>query len=148
MTRKLGDFIPPVKEDGIIVDKGIVSTSASAGIGYATGAGSSVTQATNRSTGVTINAISGTITTTTTSLAAQTSAEFTVTNSAVAIGDVIVVSQQSGSSNVAGAAGVTDVVVVTVAAGSFILSVQNDSTTTAETGAIIINFAVIKAVSA
>lgn len=148
MTRKLGDYIPPVKEDGIVVDKGITSTSATAGIGYATGAGSSVTQATNRSTGVTINAVSGTITTNTTSLAAQASAEFTVTNSAVAIGDVVLVSQQSGSSNVAGVAGVTDLVVVTVAAGSFILSVQNDSSTTAETGAIIINFVVIKAVSA
>lgn len=148
MSRKLGDYIPPVKEDGVIVDKGIVSTSASAGIGYATGAGGAVTQITNRSTGVTVNAVSGQITTVTTSLAANSSAEFTVTNSAVAIGDVVVVSQQSGSSNVAGTAGVTDVVVVTVAAGSFILAIMNDSSTTAETGAIIINFAVIKAVAA
>jgi len=97
---------------------------------------------------VTINALSGTITTNTASLAAQASAEFTVTNSLVAIGDVVVVSQQSGSSNVAGVAGTTHVHVVTVAAGSFIISVDNNSTTTADTGAILINFAVIKAVSA
>ena len=84
----------------------------------------------------------------TTSLAAGASAEFTVTNTAVAIGDVIVLSQQSGSSNVAGTAGVTTIQVVTVAAGSFIISVMNNSTTTAETGAIIINYAIIKAVSA
>lgn len=123
-------------------------TTTTGTIGYATGAGGAVTQATNRSTGVTINKLSGQITTNTTSLAALASAEFTVTNSTVAIGDVVIVSQQSGSSNVAGVAGVTDIVVVTVAAGSFILSVQNDSSTTAETGAIIINFAVIKAVAA
>ena len=127
---------------------GLLSTSASTGIGYATGAGAAVTQITNRSTGVTINAVCGTITTNTTSLAAGASAEFTVTNSAVAIGDVVVVSQRSGSSNVAGVAGTTIVEVVTVAAGSFILSVNNNSSTTAETGAIILNFAVIKAVAA
>lgn len=127
---------------------GATSTSPTAGIGYATGAGGAVTQATNRSTGVTINKLTGQITTNTTSLAAQSSAEFTVTNSTVALGDVVIASQQSGSSNVAGTAGVTDVVVVTVAAGSFIISIQNDSSTTAETGAIIINFAVIKAVAA
>lgn len=153
MTRLTGEFVPPIKEDGINIDKPFVTSSSitstgTAGIGYATGAGGAVTQLTNRSTGVTINKTSGQITTATTSLAALASAEFTVTNSTVAIGDVVVVTQQSGSSNVAGVAGVTDVVVVTVAAGSFILAIQNDSSTTAETGAIIINFAVIKAVAA
>jgi len=127
---------------------GLLSTSPSTGVGYATGAGAAVTQITNRSTGVTINAVCGTIQTDTTSLAAGASAEFTVTNSAVAIGDVVVVSQQSGSDLVAGVAGTTIVEVVTVAAGSFILSVNNNSSTTAETGAIIINFAVVKSVSA
>jgi hypothetical protein len=117
-------------------------------IGYGTGAGAAVTQITNRSTGVTINAICGTIQTDTTSLAAGASAEFTVTNNQVAIGDVVLVSQRSGSSLVAATAGVTEVIVVTVAAGSFILSVVNGSTTTADTGAIIINFVVIKATNA
>lgn len=127
---------------------GLLSTSPSTGIGYATGAGATVTQLTNRSTGVTINTVCGSIQTDTTSLAAGASAEFTVTNSRVSIGDVVVVSQRSGSSNVAGVAGTTIVEVVTVAAGSFIISVNNNSSTTAETGAIIINFAVIKAVTA
>ena len=126
----------------------IKSASATGGVGYATGAGGTVTQITNRSTGVTINTICGKIQTDTTSLAALASAEFTVTNSTVEIGDVVVVSQRSGSSNVAGVAGTTVVEVVTVAAGSFIISVNNQSTSTAETGAIIINFAVIKSVTA
>lgn len=127
---------------------GIISISPSTGVGYGTGAGGTVTQITSRSTGVTLNTICGSIQTDVTSLAAGASAEFTVTNSRVAIGDVVVVSQRSGSSNVAGVAGVTHVSVVTVAAGSFIISVNNKSTTTAETGAIIVNFAVIKAVTA
>jgi hypothetical protein len=126
---------------------GLLSTSPSTGVGYSTGAGAAVIQITNRSTGVTINAVCGTIQTDTTSLAAGASAEFTVTNSAVAIGDVVVVSQRSGSATVAGVAGTTIVEVVTVAAGSFILSVNNNSSTTAETGAIIINFAIIKSVA-
>ena len=107
--------------------------------------GSTVTQLTSRSTAVTINALSGTITTNTTSLAIATSAEFTVNNTEVEINDVILLSQRSGSSNVAGTAGVTIVHVLTVAAGSFIVSVQNNSTTTPETGAIVINFLVQKA---
>ena len=172
MTLKLSDYDPAVKY-GAVLDAtadavtgttlalsgalsatsgtftaGVTSSSPTLGVGYATGAGSTVAQGTDRSTGVTINALSGTITTFTTSLAAEASAEFTVTNSAVAIGDVVVLSQRSGSSNVAGVAGTTDVRVVTTAAGSFIISVDNHSTTTAETGAIILNFAIIKAVAA
>lgn len=124
---------------------GITSSSASAGIGYATGAGGAVAQATNRTTGVTLNTITGTITTNTASLAAEASANFTVTNSSVAIGDVVVVAIQSGTDG-----GNTAVSVVTVAAGSFVIKVSNHNAAagTAETGAILINFAVIKAVSA
>lgn len=123
----------------------VKSSSPSAGIGYATGAGGAVTQITSRTTGVTVNAICGQITTDTSSLAGLATAKFTVTNSAVAIGDTVVVSQQSGSNS-----GGTFVHVTTVAAGSFQMAVSNNNAAagTAETGAIIINFAVIKAVAA
>lgn len=117
---------------------------AEAKIGYING-GSAVTQATNRTTGVTISKLSGTITTNNTSLAAEAAAEFTVTNTLVEIGDVVVISQQSGSNG-----GNTVAWVSTVAAGSFKIKVANNNAAagTAETGAIILNFAVIKAVSA
>lgn len=113
--------------------------------GYATGAGGAVTQATNRTTGVTLNKLSGQITTNNASLGAELSAKFTVTNSTVAIGDVVIVSQQSGAVGV-----MTTVEVVATAAGSFDLSVMNGNAAAgvAETGAIIVNFAVIKAVAA
>ena len=114
------------------------------GIGYRKGVGSTVTQATSRSTGVTINAMCGTITTHNASLAAEASAVFTVTNSFVEIGDVVVISQRSGA-----VALNTQVEVTAVAAGSFNVTVINNNVAagTAETGAIILNFAVIKAVT-
>ena len=134
-------------EDGLVTAKGIrgLGTTAAAGIGYATGSGATVTQITSRATGVTINALCGTITTDTSSLAAEASAVFVVTNSTVAIGDVVVCSMRSGSIALN-----TDVVVSAVAAGSFSITVINNNVAAgvAETGAIVINFAVIKAVSA
>ena len=103
--------------------------------------GATVTQQTNRSTGVTIHALSGVITTNNTSQAVETATKFTVTNNQVAIGDVVVVSQQSGSNS-----GNTDVAVTTVANGSFQIMVtdNNAAAGTAETGSILINFAIIK----
>jgi len=129
----------------VVAFSGALTTTSSGGLGYATGAGSTVTQITDRSTGVTINAICGKIQTHTTSLAAEVDAEFVVTNSAVAIGDVVVMCERSGSNG-----GNTDVYCSNVAAGSFKIRVANNNAAagTAETGAIVINFAIIKAVSA
>jgi hypothetical protein len=123
----------------------ILLAQSKGGVGYGTGSGGAITQATNRTTGVTLNTINGQITTNNASLAAEAAAEFTVTNSQVEIGDVVVVAQQSGSNG-----GNTDVFVSAVAAGSFKINVANNNAAagTAETGAIIINFAVIKAVAA
>lgn len=117
---------------------------AGAKIGYSAG-GSTVTQLTNRATGVTINALSGAITTDATSLAAEASAVFVVTNNTVAIGDVIVLSVRSGQ-----VALNTQCSISAVAAGSFSITVVNNNVAagTAETGALVINFAVIKAVTA
>tara|TARA_Y100000310_G_scaffold333905_2_gene412436 strand:+ start:9903 stop:11333 length:1431 start_codon:yes stop_codon:yes gene_type:complete len=123
-----------------------ISTSPTGnGLGYGTGAGGAVTQATNRTTGVTVNTLCGTITTHNASLAAEASADFIVTNSEVAIGDVVILSIQSGENG-----GGTVLSVQDVAAGSFTIRVHNGNVAagTAETGTILINFAVIKAVSA
>lgn len=105
------------------------------------GKGSTVTQLTNRATAVTINRKAGRIITDATSLAAEASAKFTVNNNQVEIGDVIVVNFRDA------VALNTDVVVTDVANGSFELTVINNNAAagTAETGAIVINFVVIKA---
>jgi len=124
---------------------GLKSSHATGGVGYSTGAGGAVTQITNRSTGVTLNTVCGTITTDNTSLAAEGNADFIVTNSAVAIGDVIILSIHSGQEG-----GNTSAAVITVAAGSFTIQVSNNNAAggTAETGAMLINFVVVKSVSA
>ena len=123
----------------------LVSASPTAGIGYATGAGGAVTQITSRATGVTLNTTTGAITTINTSLAALATATFTVTDSSVAVGDTVLLSIRSGQTNTNTTASVT-----AVAAGSFNISIVNGggaAQSTAETGTIIINFAVVKAVS-
>lgn len=116
-----------------------------AGIGYPVGEGGAVTQITSRITGVTLNKITGVITTNNASLAAEATADFVVTNSLVAIGDVPVVAVRSGSNS-----GGTLVSVNGVAAGSFTIRVHNGNVAagTAETGAILINFVVFKGQSA
>jgi len=128
----------------VVMRAGTVSTSPTLGNGYATGAGGAVTQITDRTTGVELNKICGQITTDNTSLAAEASAKFTVTNSTVAEGDVIALSFRDA------VALNTDVVVTDTAAGTFELTVINNNVAagTAETGAIVINFVVIKAVAA
>lgn len=104
--------------------------------------GGVVTQATNRTTGVTLNALSGTVTTSTASLAAEAAATFVVTNVNVFTDDVVVVSQQSGSNG-----GNTSVNVVATTNGTFSIQVSNNNAAagTAETGAILINYLVMKA---
>jgi len=116
----------------------ITSNSATAGIGYTTGAGGTVTQGTSRTTGVTLNKISGSITLFS---AAGTSSytTFTVTNSTVAANDVIIVNQKSGTDKY-------EAFVSNVAAGSFNITFSDVSGTTTEQP--VFNFAVIKAVAA
>lgn len=128
--------------EGWLTSGTLLSNAPAGGIGYTGDArGTAVTQATNRATGVTCSGMCGKITTDTTSLAAEISAVFTVTNTSVAIGDVVILSQRSGK-----VALNTSVEVTAVAAGSFDITVVNGNAAggTAETGAIVINFAVIK----
>ena len=111
------------------------------GIGYPTGqgVGGSVSQATDRSTAVTLNKLSGQITGQATSLAASTSASFTVNNNLVNINDTISIVVQSGPT--------PNTSVFTIAAvtnGTFVVRASNLSTGTADTGAPILNFNVIK----
>ena len=116
----------------------ITSTGVTSGIGYATGAGLAVTQVTNRTTGVTINAVCGAITLVS-AAGSATYRSFTVTNSAVAATNTIILNQKSGTD-------LYEIHVTAIAAGSFrITSATTGGTTTEQP---VINFAVIKAVAA
>jgi hypothetical protein len=70
------------------------------GLGYATGAGGTVTQSTSKSTGVTLNALCGQITMNNASLNNNTLVSFVLTNSKIAATDVIILNHVSGGSNI------------------------------------------------
>ena len=117
---------------------GLIASSGTAGIGYATGAGGAVTQGTSRTTGVTLNKTSGAITLFS-AAGSATAATFTVTNSTVAATDVIILNQKSGTD-------LYDLMVTAVAAGSFNITFRTTGGATTEQP--VFNFAVIKGVSA
>jgi hypothetical protein len=120
----------------------ILSTGATSGVGYATGAGGTVTQTGARTNPVTINNVTGQITLVSTTTTAGTLASFTVTNSAVAATDVVIVNFASGAT-----ADKYGLSVTQVSAGSFRIQIHNIAAVFI-TEAPVINFAVIKGVTA
>jgi len=133
------DLALSAKGTGVVrADVGIVSADPTDGVGYATGAGGAVTQATSRVTGVTLNKVCGQITLVS-AAGSTTPASFTVTNSAVAATDVVVVSVKSGTDK-------RVALVTAVGAGSFEVTTYTLSGTTTEQP--VLSFAVIKGVGA
>jgi len=113
---------------------GGILSRGTGGIGYRTGAGGTVTQVTSRTTGVTINKTTGSITLVS-AAGTTTWQSFTVTNSTVAATDVIKVVQRSGTD-------LYMIHVTNVAAGSFQITFATTGGTTTEQP--VFNFAVIK----
>ena len=103
--------------------------------------GGTVTQATNKSTGVTLNTESGLITMNNAALADAAEVSFTVTNSKVAATDVVVACHGS-----AGTAGAYIVSANGIAAGSFKITVSNVSGGSLSE-AIVINYVALKGAS-
>lgn len=118
----------------LTVPEGIALTSGDLTISD----GGTVTQITNATTGVTLNTAVGQITTVTQNIAAAGEVQFTVTNSKVAATSVVVLNVASGSTG-----GTTVADVTAVAAGSFQVTLANLHASTAETGTLVLNFAVI-----
>ena len=109
--------------------------------GYVTGDGGAVTQSTSKSTGVTLSKKCGQITMHNAALAADTTVSFTLTNTTVAATDIIVLNHVSG-----GTAG-SYLLNAQAAAGSASINVRN-ITSGSLSEAIVIGFAVVKAVTA
>ena len=107
---------------GNLAAAGSIKSSGTLGIGYATGAGGTVTQSTDKTTGVTLSKMTGVITLNNASLADATNVQFTVTNTLIEAGDFVVVNHISG-----GTLGVYAVHAHSVAAGSFKITVRNQS---------------------
>lgn len=114
---------------------------ASAEIGYAAAAQGTVTQATSKSTGVTLNKSMGRITMNNASLAGGAAVTFTLTNSNISANDVVMVSVSGG-----GTAGAYWPYVSSQASGSAVIGLWN-STGGALAEAVIINFAIIHGAS-
>mgnify|MGYP003393592826 CR=1 FL=1 len=113
-------------------------------LGYSTAAQGAVTQgavtqATSKSTGVTLNASSGVITTNAASLATTIAVSFTLTNSVLTAKSVLAINVASG-----GTAAAYLVFVSSMAAGSCVITLVNRSGgDLAE--AVVLNYAVIHA---
>ena len=116
--------------------------STESAVGYSTGTGGTVTQASSKSTGVTLDKRCGQITMNNASLSAAAEVSFTLTNSTIAATDVVYVCIASGAT-----AGAYNVQIDAVAAGSCRISVGNMSSGSLGE-AIVLNFVVIKAVNA
>lgn len=107
-------------------------------VGYITGEGGTVTQSTDKTTGVTLNKRCGQITLNGAALAASTTVSFVLTNSTIAASDLLVLNHVSTGSfgsytlNARAAAGSATIDVRNVSAGSL-------------SEAIVIGFAVVKA---
>ena len=117
----------------------IVGTTvyATSEIGYSTAAQGAVTQATSKSTGVTLNKSAGQITMNDAALANATNVSFTLTNSTISAKDVVVLSVSSGAT-----AGAYNCWISGKATGSCTITLRNLSGGSLSE-AVVINFAVI-----
>ena len=116
---------------------GGLAVTGAATLGYSTGAGGSVTQATSKSTAVTLNKPTGRIIMAADALAAGASVSFVFNNSLIAIADLVVFSSTFAS------AGYNYRIKSTVAAGSAYMTVTNETAGTLS-DALEFNFAIIK----
>jgi len=110
---------------------------ASQEIGYSTGAQGTVTQATSKSTGVTLNKSAGRITMSGVELAANTAVSFTLTNSLISTNDTIIVNVSGG-----GTVGAYTTYISSMTLGSAVVTLRN-LTGSALSEAVILNFAII-----
>jgi hypothetical protein len=117
---------------------GAIVSTGTAGIGYATGAGGTVTQLTSRTTGVTLNKRCGNITMFS-AAGSATAATFIVTNSTVGANDVIILNQATGTN-------LYDLSVTAILAGSFSITFLTTGGTA--TDAPVIKFLVLSGVTA
>jgi hypothetical protein len=114
---------------------------ASAEIGYSAAAQGTVTQLTDKSTGVTLNKSAGRITMNNAALAAGAAVSFVLTNSTISANDTMIVNVSSNTTG--SAAGAYTTYVSYLAAGSALITLRNLTAATSYSEAVVINFAII-----
>jgi hypothetical protein len=125
------------------VASNLLARKGSTELGYSgTGTGGTVTQLTSKSTSVTLDKLCGQITMSNAALAQSTTVSFTLNNTNIHSTDVIIVNIQSGAT-----ANAYTAFVEAVNTGSCRIHLRNSSSSSLSE-AVVLNFAVIKAVSA
>ena len=120
-----------------IYDLNRALTAYTNAFGYVAGGGGTVTQATNKATGVTLNKPSGQITMNNAALASATIVSFTFTNSTISSTDVLVINHVSG--------GTVGSYTFTAACGAGSATVYVRNATSGSLGeAIVLRYALIK----
>lgn len=138
--------------DKIIVNGGttaagrVVSTSATAGVGYATGAGGAVTQTGTFNNSVTLNKISGEITTISGVIGGSAMELFPLSNSTIGADDVVIAVMTSKGTAPTPLNISATCQNITAGGGSCTIMLQNRSAIALPSGTYVINFCVIKAV--
>lgn len=139
LTNNQGTFAGNVTAANVIASgTGGVFLTDGGTMGYGTGAGGTVSQGGNKSTGVTLNKPAGEITMQNTNLASDTTVQFTLTNSTIAARDLLILNIVGGAAT--GAAYNLD---ATCSAGSAVISVRNITGGTLGE-ALVLRYAVIK----
>jgi hypothetical protein len=126
---------------GVLIESQSIDAGMANKLGYAAGDGGTVTQATSKSTAVTLDKPAGQITMHNAALASFTAVSFTLTSSVIAAGDIILINHIS-----AGTAGAYSFNAQS-AAGQALITVRN-LTTNNEGAALVLGYAVIKAPTA
>lgn len=120
----------------------VKSSSPTAGVGYATGAGGTVTQGTSKATAVTLDKVTGLITTHNAALNAGVIVSFVWNNSALAATDLVAITHESG-----GTTGAYTVNARATGAGTAAIDIRNNTAGNLSE-ALVLRFAVVKSVSA
>lgn len=131
--------MPNTKATGVAyLDPEFSTCYATEEIGYASAAQGSVTQATDKSTAVTLNKSSGQITMNNASLASATNVSFTLNNNLISSKDVLIVNVAGGAAT----SGTYNVFVSTLGAGTATIVLRNISAGSLSE-AVVINYAII-----
>jgi len=134
--------MPNTKATGVAyLDPEFSTMYATEEIGYSAAAQGTVTQATSKSTGVTLNKSAGRITMNAAALAGNTAVTFTLTNSTISGNDAIIVNVSGG-----GTAAAYTTYISSMTTGSADVTLRN-LTAGSLSEAVIINFAIIHGAS-
>ncbi len=133
--------MPNTQASGVAYsDPEFTTCYASQEIGYSSAAQGTVTQATDKGTGVTLNKSAGRITMNNAALAGGAVVSFILTNSLISTNDTIIVNVSSNTTG--SAAGAYTTYISYMSAGTALISLRNLSATS-YSEAVIINFAII-----